>query len=161
MGRNKIPDEVKKRRGTLQPCRASKNSLPAPGDFKLKPPSWLTKPEKKAFKVAADILSAWGILTPADEGVVTMYVVALSRWKEAEEHIRAEGMFVPTTVIDKKGNSHRINQENPWYAVSIDQMKASIKLQQQLGFSPNARAKILSMISKDEEDHDDFSEFEQ
>ena len=33
--------------------------------------------------------------------------------------------------------------------------------QQQLGFSPNARAKILSMISKDEEEKDDFSEFEQ
>ena len=161
MGRNKIPDEVKKRRGTLQPCRASKNSLPALGDFELKPPAWLSRPEKKAFKVAADILSAWGILTPADEGVLTMYVVSLARWKEAEDHIRAEGMFVSTTIFDKRGNPHLVEADNPWYQKSIDQMRASMKLQQQLGFSPNARAKILSMISKDEEEKDDFSEFEQ
>lgn len=161
MGRNKIPDEIKARRGTLQPCRASKRTIPQQEDFTLKPPVWVSKSEKKAFKVAASILSAWGILTPADEGVVTMYVVALSRWKEAEEHIRAEGMFISTTIFDKKGNPHLVEKENPWYAISIDQMKASIKLQQQLGFSPNARAKILSMISKDEEDQDDFSEFEQ
>jgi P27 family predicted phage terminase small subunit len=161
MGRNKIPDEVKKRRGTLQPCRASKSSLPATGDFELKPPAWLTKPEKKAFKVAAGILSAWGILTPADEGILTMYVSALARWQDAEDHLRTEGVIVDVPHVTKSGMVINIKGENIWYKISLDQVAVLAKLQQQLGFSPNARAKILSMISKGEEEKDDFSEFEQ
>ena len=158
MGRNRTPDEVKRRRGTLQPCRALKKVPSVHGSFELAPPKWLSLAERKAFKVAAEILSAWGILSPADEGLIAMYVSTLARWKDAEEHLRAEGAVI--TVKDEDGDV-TVQQLNLYYQVSKDSVKMAAQLQRELGFSPVARAKILSMIKGDEEDKDDFTEFEQ
>lgn len=162
MGRNREPDEVKARRGTLSPCR---RSAAAPdgvqGCVKLSPPAWLDKPQRKMFKAAASVLSAWGILSPADAGIVAQYVVSLARLVEAEQHIKDEGVMVSKTVLTKKGEAIEITDVNSWYKISQDQQHLAIKLQQQLGFSPIARAKILSMIGKGEEEKDDFSEFEE
>ena len=161
MGRDVLPSEMKAARGTLRPCREGKGaSVPGAGDFELKPPAFLSKTEKKAFKVAAGILADWRILTPADEGIVTMYVSALARWQEAEDHLRTEGVIVDIPHITKSGMVVNIKGENIWYKISLDQIAILTKLQQQLGFSPVARAKILSMISKTEPDKDDFSEFD-
>lgn len=162
MGRNREPDEKKALRGTLRPCRKAA-TLPAgaSGGVNLSPPSWLGKEQRKMFKAAASVLTAWGILQEADAGVITQYVVALSRFVEAERHIMEEGMMVEVEVRDKKGNVHCVTTVNPWYQISQDQQQLSVKLQQQLGFSPVARAKILSMIGKKDEERDDFSEFDQ
>ncbi len=161
MGRNRLPAEIKEARGTLRPCREGKGALvPGSGDFKLNPPAFLSKPEKKAFKVAAGILAAWRILTPADEGILAMYVSALARWQEAEDHLRNEGVIVDIPRVTKSGLVVMVPGKNLWYDISIDQSVTLIKLQQQLGFSPVARAKILSMISQSEPEKDEFSEFE-
>lgn len=158
MGRNRVPDEVKRLRGTLQPCRELKNVPAVQGSFRLKPPSWLSPEEKKAFKAAAAILSDWGILSPADEGLIAMYVNALAKWKDAERHLREDG----AVVLVKDEDDNLLSQQlNLYYQVSKDAVKQAAALQQQLGFGPVARAKILSMIGKGEEDKDDFSEFDQ
>ena len=118
----------------------------------------MTSAEKKAFKVAAEILSNWRILSPADSGLIAMYVNALAKWKDAELHLREEG----TVILVRDEDGDNISQVlNLYYQVWKDTMKIASKLQQQLGFSPVARARILSMISKDEEDGDEFSEFDQ
>lgn len=158
MGRNRTPDEVKRRRGTLQPCRALKNAPSVQGSFELTPPKWLSLAERKAFKAAAEILSAWKILSPADEGLIAMYVSTLARWKDAEDHLRAEGAVI---FVRDEDDVVAHQELNLYYQVSKDSVKMAAQLQRELGFSPVARAKILSMIKSDEESKDDFTEFEQ
>lgn len=158
MGRNRIPDQMKVARGTDQPCRMSKSGqLPDAHPVKLTAPKMFSKEEKKLFAQCSAILSNWRLLNEADAGVITMYVRSLSRWMTAEQKLDEEGMII--NVKDENGDVVG-RQTNAWYDVSQKERKMALALEQQLGFSPVSRAKILSMIKPEEQDKDEFSEFD-
>ncbi|MCQ2137879.1 MAG: phage terminase small subunit P27 family [Bacteroidales bacterium] len=125
--------------------------------IKLAAPSWMKNEQKRMFRAAAGILANWGLLSEADSGIIAVYVTSLSRMIEAEKHLAEEGPVV--LVKDEEGDI--VKQEiNQWYVISEKERKVVIAAEQQLGFSPVSRAKIVSMIKPPEEAKDDFSEYD-
>jgi len=155
MGRNKIPDELKVIHGTDQPVRMTKAASAPNAVLKLAAPGWMTLPQKRMFRSCAAILANWKLLTEADEGIIAMYVTSLGRWIEAEEHLKSEG-----AVVWQNTENGPVQKQNLWLGISQAERKAALSYEQQLGFTPISRAKILSLINQKEEVKDEFSDFD-
>ena len=158
MGRNPELIEKKRSRGTVQKVREEKRgSLPVvPMLTKVVAPAWMPKDQKKTFKRVTGILQEWGILAEADLGLVEAYVAALHQWREDQLLIQDNGSYVDK--FNSKGV--RVGKEEAPWSARARQLAYQIKdLGAQLGFSPVARAKILSMMAPKQEEKDDFAEF--
>lgn len=157
-GRKNLPAEVKKLRGTAQPCR-EKQSGDSSAVAKLteaKPPTWLDPMAKKIFKSKAQQLIALNVLTVLDIDLLALYAQAYSLVVEALENLKAEGKF--NTLFNDEGQIIGF-VENPYMKVYRDNFDKVQKLASHFGFSPATRKSIISMIDK-KEDKDDFSDFE-
>lgn len=157
-GRKNLPVEVKKLRGTTQPCRDKK----AVGNDSLvrltdaKPPVWLDADAKKIFKSKAGQLMALQVLTVLDLDMLALYAQSYSLIIEALKKIKDEGKF--NTLYNDEGQIIGF-VENPYMKVYRDNFDKVQKLAGHFGFSPATRKGILATIDK-KENKDDFAEFE-
>ena len=99
------------------------------------PPKHLSKIAAQKWRSIMPILSQLGTLAESDLTLVEMFCVAYGRWREAEKEVEARGGMVLTV----KGGSY----ESPWISLSKRFIEIAIKLTQELGLSPTARAKIV------------------
>lgn len=156
MGRKAIPDQIKKARGTLQPCRATNGGKIATISA-VTPPSWLPKEAKKIFKDKCNMLAAYKVLTPLDLDQLAIYANSMSEAMISIEKINTQGRF--TVIQDDYGNV--INYvANPYIKHLAEQIKVINKLGSEFGFSPASRSSIEKSMVKDD-DRDEFSDFEQ
>lgn len=156
-GRKNLPAEVKKLRGTDQPCR---EQAPA-GDTvarltEVKPPAWLDTMAKKIFKSKAEQLIALNVLTILDIDMLALYAQSYSMIVESLQKIKEEGKF--NTLYNDEGQIIGF-VENPYMKVYRDNFDKVQKLAGHFGFSPATRKGIMAMAEK-KEDKDDFSDFE-
>ena len=156
-GRKNLPAEVKKLRGTAQPCReqAAGNDLAA-RLTEVKPPAWLDTTAKKIFKSKAEQLIALQVLTILDIDMLALYAQSYSLIVEALQKIKAEGKF--NTLYNDEGQIIGF-VENPYMKVYRDNFDKVQKLAGHFGFSPATRKAIMSVADK-KENKDDFAEFE-
>lgn len=157
-GRKSLPAEIKKLRGTAQPCREQST----PGDDAVarltdaKAPAWLDTTAKKIFRSKSEQLIALRVLTVLDIDLLALYAQSYSLIVEALEKIKAEGKF--NTLYNDEGQVIGF-VENPYMKVYRDNFDRVQKLSTHFGFSPATRRGILTLADK-REDKDDFSDFE-
>jgi len=157
-GRKSLPVEVKKLRGTVQPCRdgAADNGNSIARLTDVKPPSWLNADAKKIFKSKAGQLIALQVLTVLDIDLLALYAQSYSLIIEALKKIREEGKF--NTLYNDEGQIIGF-VENPYLKVYRDNFEKVQKLAPHFGFSPATRKGILATMDK-KESKDDFADFE-
>lgn len=159
-GRKRIPDEIKRLKGTAQKCRLAKTDaqVEAVGAMVTPPkvPMWLDKQARKIFATKASQLSLIGVLTPLDLELLSAYAAAMSLVVQASAEIQAGGMLVTSNT--KTGT---ITIANPVIKIMKDNIKVINQIGAQFGFSPSSRASIMAMATKKEKKKDDFDEFEE
>ncbi|HNX12823.1 MAG TPA: phage terminase small subunit P27 family [Paludibacteraceae bacterium] len=144
-GRKSLPNEIKKLRGTDQPCRVKETiDVPKVGDIsqvinvsKLK--VLKTKRAKQIFKEKANQLIALQILTEIDFEQLAIYAHSLDTLFDCIDNITASGKF--SEVHDENGRILRFIQ-NPYLKLYQDMVQICSKIGSEFGFSPVSRMKL-------------------
>lgn len=153
-GRKKQPNELKKLRGTDQPCRLSnEDNIPRVNDLdeivdtkKLR--ILKTKRAKDIFKEKANQLIKLKILTDLDFEQLAVYANSMDMLFDCIHEIKRQGKF--TEVYNDEGKVIRYI-ENPNLKLYRDLVGITNKIAADFGFTPSARAKF-NVPEKEEED---------
>ena len=144
-GRKPKPTAVKVLEGN--PGKRKLNTRePAPGNGLPECPEWLLPEAKEEWHRLCLKLNQMGVLTEADRAAFAAYCQSYARWKEAQEHIDAEG----ATYQTEKG----MIRPNPWVATSNTEQRLMLQAAAEFGLTPSARSRIIagSGIEKDVKD---------
>lgn len=144
-GRKSLPNEIKKLRGTDQPCRMSESiDVPKIGDIsqiinvsKLK--ILKTKRSKQIFKDKANQLIQLNILTAIDFEQLAIYAHSLDTLFDCIDNISSSGKF--SEVYDENGRILRFIQ-NPYLKLYQDMVQICSKIGSDFGFTPVSRMKF-------------------
>lgn len=151
-GRKPIPNNLKKLRGTDQPCRL-KDSIEAPtvndiskivNTSKLK--VLKTKRSKQIFKEKANQLIQLQVLSEIDFEQLAIYCQSLDLLFECIDEL-SKGKFVE--IFDENGRILRFIQ-NPYLKLYQDMVQICNKIGSEFGFTPVSRMKLhTKTVGKD------------
>jgi len=158
MARPRIPDEAKKARGTLQPCRSRDGEMQGAVLLtECKPPSHLRGNAKRYFASTARTLICWGLLTEADIPALTIYAQALAEIEECNEAISRNGKF--NTVYDDSGKVVSF-VANPYIKLREQDIDTVMRISKEYGLTAMSRKQLASAVQKPKAS-DGFEEFEE
>ena len=100
---------------------------------KIRPPSFLTLPQRKIFKGLVDYLMPSGLLGNIDVYIVAQAAVTINRVQECERIINETGL------VDAEGNI------NPQVKIKSGYMSEFFRICNELCLSPQARAKLANI----------------
>lgn len=93
-------------------------------------------------------MNQMGVLTEVDMAAFAAYCQSYARWKEAQEHIDAEG----STFETEKG----YQQQTPWVGIANTNQKLMLQAAAEFGLTPSARTRIVAAISGDKDSEDEM-----
>lgn len=131
-GRRRMPTAI--RAGYRHESDLPKNE-PKPDRSSLEPPDDLTAEGKRAWLRAAQELDACGILTVVDEAALVQYCEQYATWQMAMAETRKKGML----ITNKKTG---YVSANPAIRIANSAHDRLLKLMQEFGMTPSARARI-------------------
>lgn len=144
-GRKTIPNELKKLRGTDQPCRMRDElntekvtdigQIVSAKELKV----LKTKRSKQIFKDKANQLIELKLLTELDYEQLALYAHSLDVAFECIEQLAKNGKFVE--VHDENGILQRII-ENPYLKLYNSMISICVKIGSEFGFTPVSRMKL-------------------
>ncbi|PZN08636.1 MAG: phage terminase small subunit P27 family [Bacillota bacterium] len=117
---------------------------PKPAPIAPKCPSWLDKIAKREWKRVAGELEKLGLLTQVDMAALAAYCQAYSRWVQAEETIKREGLVVTT--------ESGYQMPHPAVKIAEKSMQLIRAFCIEFGLTPSARARMALPGKKDEAD---------
>lgn len=100
---------------------------------KIKPPSFLTLPQRRIFKGLVEYLMPAGILGNIDIYIVAQAAITINRVQECEQIINETGL------VDAEGNI------NPQIKIKSGYMSEFFRICNELCLSPQARAKLANI----------------
>jgi len=110
---------------------------------RIRPPSFLSKEQKRLFKSIVDYLLPLGILGNMDDHVLAYTAITIDRINECEKQINENGLLVeegkPSAYVKMKSNY----------------MKEFFRLCNELSLSPQSRAKLANInvgVKKEKQD---------
>jgi len=133
-GRKPKPTRVKAVTGNpgRRPLNDSEPEYP-PGAGE--PPAELSIAAKAEWVRVSLLMTAAGVVTLADRGVLAVYCSAWSRWIQAEAEVTVSGPILKT----EGGQPY----QNPWLAVSNRAGETVAKLASSLGLDPSSRSRLI------------------
>lgn len=140
-GRKPQPTALKVLKGN--PGKRELNRHEPISDDPVEMPEGLSPLAAKQWDLIADQLKRSGILTALDTQALALYCEAFARWKDANDHIAAEGAVIPAP------SGYPV--QSPYVGIankSFDQMR---QLLIEFGMTPSARSKVQA-TKKTEED---------
>ncbi len=158
MGRPRLPDSEKARRGTLQPCRALSNAQKPQFSSEMAldpntPPIGLKKEAKKLWALVLTA-SPKGLLQITDATVLERYCRNYALYRQASKKLDTEGLLVE--ILDSNGNPKTV--KNPLFHVVMELERQIADCEKQLGFTPASRARVAAAIPEEKESNE-FDEF--
>ena len=159
MARPKLPEKTKQMRGTQRKCRTVDDgafdgtTVVSLSDVKV--PSHLSADVKKIYKTVVSQLFAMKILQPVDEPALCMFADAIATTYKMQMLLSKEGYIVD--VYDKEGNVIG-KTVNPAQKVLKDAINTANTIGSQFGWSPQARMRLVAMLSQKEEKKNDFNQ---
>lgn len=150
-GRKRKPDALKVVTGTLQKCRTTqvgrKNQV-----TKLPPPprDW-GKSAKKIYKVAAEQMRLYGLLTPENLPQLTAYAAEMGKYFDLETEIRLEGY---TVVMNLPMGAIRV--ANTKIKIASTALKNATRLAQEFGLTPASLGRVGGSRSNEGDDYERF-----
>ncbi len=141
MGRKPKPTALKLLEGN--PGKRELNQFePKPTDGLPICPDWLTDDAKEEWERLASVMSKMGILSEVDQSAFAVYCQTWARWKEAQEHITAEG----STYVTENGV-----KKNPWVAIANEWQAKLLSVCGEFGLTPSSRSRIVAANAKETE----------
>lgn len=144
-GRKPKPTSLKKLEGN--PGKRKMNAKePDPGSGMPTCPSWLLPAARTEWQRLCGRLNRMGVLTVIDRAAFAAYCQSYARWKQAQEHISAEG-----ATYETENGMHR---PNPWVAICNTEQRLMMQAASEFGLTPSARSRIMASagVGKDETD---------
>lgn len=158
MGRSKLPAAVKSIRGTSRKNRPQDDHVFDATTIvsleEVNVPSHLNAEAKKVYKEVVAQLFAMKMLQPIDTTALCIYANAIATIAKMQKALDKEGYV--TYIKDEDGNITGVTV-NPMQKVLKDAINVATTIGAQFGWSPAARIKLASMLSKDGEEKDDFA----
>lgn len=158
-GRNKLPDAIKKLKGTDQKCRMTGGNAPVFEKITQIPPapSYLNSEAKKVYKVTAEQLASIGVLDAVNINTVLMYACEMGKYIEVQKNLKkAQKIDLGYSIklyqafsfsIDSKGRP-RI-ERNIWDKLATEYLDNARKLASELGITPASSSKV-KIVPKEE-----------
>lgn len=142
-GRPRKPTELKRQKGTLQPCRTNVNEPQLDPEL-LPPPDGLAPRVVEAYYSIGQRLLDMRVMTRADVGAVVGAAQAWVDWREACEAIDANGsQLVDDPILDSDNEvvGHR-TKAHPAVAIRNEADRRLRGWYQSLGLTPADRSKV-------------------
>ena len=145
-GPARTPTNILKMRGSwLADTRVDE---PQPEKGRPTCPAWLDKEAKRYWREIAPQLETMGILGKCDRGALARYCRTWAKWRQAEEFLMEHGDYV--TIRNAEGQVVEI-KEPPQVARAIRLGDQLLRLEQQFGLTPSARASMAITKENPEE----------
>lgn len=146
MGRHKLDDEVKAKRGTLRKCRVNEDQ-PKPEKVKdiVEIPKFLNRYGAAFYRKYHKLLSDLNVLTESDLETLAVIAGEYGKYVQAQYNIKKEGYT--TTGVNKNGSAYEMI--SPWINIANNAFKNYNSMLAKFGLSPSDRSKI-SVIKDDE-----------
>ena len=150
MGRTRLPDELKEKRGTLQPCRVNKNKpkvevIPE-GSKASKIPAHLNKHGRSFYRDMYTKLTEMGVLSENDLTGLELMAAEYGVYIEAQYRLKEEGYVVEGT--NKNGATYTM--VSPWINIGATKLKNLNGMMSKYGLTPSDRTKVTT-VNLDEE----------
>lgn len=151
MGRKAIPVDIQVASGTriskerIKERREMEKKLRGNSD-KIFPPEWLDSVALEQWERLTRELNELDLLSNCDVDALAVYCDAYSKYLDANNKLKQEGMFVEYT--NKSGATNTI--EHPAVRVMLKYQDVMRKLSIEFGLTPSARAKLAMKKSEDE-----------
>lgn len=153
MGRPKLPDQVKDKRGTLRPCRAQKSiDTPEVSLVDVRAPAHLKGEARKVYELKVRQCFAMGILAEIDADALALYA-----WEYAELVALQQRLAKEDYVVEEMTKNGVTTKVNPLAKVVQAKLATVNAIGSQFGWSPLSRMR-LQAIAKGEDKKDDFNE---
>lgn len=138
-GRPRIPDEIKKNKGTLRPGRIKNNATHAPVKELPAPPEYLGAAGVQEWNSKVQHLFEIGILAQADLGALAALCKEWQNYMEAEQSCDKNARFY--AVKDDKGKV-KYWGIHPAHTIAQQHLKAYITLCNEFGMTPASRSNV-------------------
>jgi P27 family predicted phage terminase small subunit len=138
-GRKKIPEEIKKMKGTLMPCRTIPHMKPTPVTGMVAPPFGIELDEHalQVWMRTVDKLSMYRVLTDSDLEALAIYCQAVSLYWKCQEDIKSRG-----AVYELDTKQGVVNRRNASVDVAASQYTIIKDLQARFGLTPSDRQSV-------------------
>ena len=148
-GRKRLPDVVKKLKGTDKPYRLS-------GDrpiFRIlevetlpPPPDYMNEIGVTIYREVCKQTIELGLVNNANFPLMVAYAQSIGKHHQAETALKLEGMVIQ--VADKNGNMRPM--VNPNHRISHESLMMALKIGAEFGLTPSAQSRIMNLIKKPE-----------
>jgi P27 family predicted phage terminase small subunit len=122
---------------------------------KPRPPDWLDRVGKHAFRWLVKHLDQMGVLTLSDSKALERYCQIYARWREAEALLRVHGQV----MLVKREDGSEVPRKNPAVAIASDLSHQLARLEADLGLTPASRAGLMAQGQMQRDDDDPFGYF--
>ncbi len=136
-GPKKTPTAILKLHGSR--AVESRGGEPQPPLGRPRCPSFVDQYAKQVWKQLVPQLEEMGVLTLVDRNALIRYVQTWSRWRRAAEFINENGETYP--LLDNEGNVKCL-QQYPQVSIYNKLSDSLLRLEQQFGLTPSARADL-------------------
>lgn len=156
-GRKPLPTEIKKLRGTDQPCRILDDEMAPPPISNIPaPPDGMRDIAKSEWYRIVGELSSLKILSNLDLALIEIYCNEYCVYLEMEQTLQKNGRVI--FYKDKDGHLLRA-QAAPHQRIADRAVEKMLKIAAEFGFTPSARTRISAGLAalKDEEDANEFT----
>lgn len=145
-GRKSKPEGMKKLEGTQNPTRDNKNKPKAEPNLP-KPPSWLNKKGKEAYRNLAKDLERMGVTSKEDTHMLSIVCQAYGELIELKEWLNKNGMVYETTT--DRGAMAR--KKNPEAELAVTKERFVTSKLTEFGMSPSSREKVSKVAESEGE----------
>lgn len=140
-GAPRLPDEIKKQRGTFQACRSNPHAPPATGMAPREVPQWLVDEGADSVEIYSQLIMSLDnmrVLSLEDEHCVALAASALAEVRHASRTIVDEGRTYETRTM----SGEHMKRGHPAVAQKADAMRRAQSLLMQMGLTPATRATV-------------------
>jgi P27 family predicted phage terminase small subunit len=151
-GRKKIPNALKKAKGTNQPSRMDPSmEVKQKIDSIPRVPGWVPLYGKKIYKSVTAYLESVGILSADNLPMILAYANELGKYLQYEKDSKGKRVLEKT---DGQGN--KIPYPNPLNKMANDALMNAMKIGQEFGITPQAQSRILALLKTAKDVNDEF-----
>ncbi len=136
-GRKPLPTEIKRLKGTLQPCRTNPNE-PQPVGTLADPPAYMSVGAKAAWRYALECAPP-NLLTRLDMSVLEVWACAADLYRQAQEGLQQTGL-----LVEAAGSG--VPMVSPYLSIANKQAQVMTRAAIEMGFTPASRTKVIAII---------------
>ena len=144
-GRRPISNELKKLKGTDQPCRMREEVKFEAITRIPPPPRYFNKYSKKLYKTTCNKLAFLGLLSDINLPIVIGYASMMGKYLEAEEELASTGRLFET-FNEKTGEKKIVRQ--PLDRMATEYLDSARKYAVELGITPSSMSRVKPAETK-------------